>query len=468
MDRLACVSFSHLSCVGEGLDVAERERVMGLLRSVSPCVEPYGVDGRAFFLDARGLTGLYCNASRWTREVTGLLRGEGIAHHLVTGFSRFGTWAVATGCCALRGVGESTVRVFRSPGEEREAALGVRVEALIGEGRVLEAFGRLRVVTVGDFLRLPSEGLLLRYGEAVRELHAFATGGRETPLRGSYGVEPIAVALEFEPAENDTNRMLFRLKPVVERVVLRAAQGGEAVAGVSLEFVFERKGRSQEKVGVARPTLDVVVIVDLVRLRLEAMTFEAAVSALTLTVETVRADSEQMRLWLNGRPKRDVDAALRALARLRATYGDEAVVRAELVDRHLPHGSYRWVKVAGVSDVGVSGGSREEGGGEVGFGEGGRGDGGRMSSGVLVRRFYESPRRFAEPRRDHGDHAVVMGQGDDTVGQVHGPYRITGGWWRAQGGCERDDYFIETTRGEVLWVYLDRLTRRWFLQGRVE
>jgi protein ImuB len=32
----------------------------------------------------------------------------------------------------------------------------------------------------------------------------------------------------------------------------------------------------------------------------------------------------------------------------------------------------------------------------------------------------------------------------------------------------RDYYFVETRRGELLWVYYDRRRRGWFLHGRVE
>jgi len=32
----------------------------------------------------------------------------------------------------------------------------------------------------------------------------------------------------------------------------------------------------------------------------------------------------------------------------------------------------------------------------------------------------------------------------------------------------REYYFAETRRGNLLWVYHDRLRRRWFLHGVVE
>ena len=42
------------------------------------------------------------------------------------------------------------------------------------------------------------------------------------------------------------------------------------------------------------------------------------------------------------KPTRDLDAANRALARLRAEFGDEAVVYAKLTDGHLPEARFTW------------------------------------------------------------------------------------------------------------------------------
>jgi protein ImuB len=46
---------------------------------------------------------------------------------------------------------------------------------------------------------------------------------------------------------------------------------------------------------------------------------------------------------------------------------------------------------------------------------------------------------------------------------IVGPDRIAGGWW-AQA-VERDYYVVETSTGELLWVYHDKLRRRWLLHG---
>ena len=52
------------------------------------------------------------------------------------------------------------------------------------------------------------------------------------------------------------------------------------------------------------------------------------------------------------------------------------------------------------------------------------------------------------------------------VTRMLGPDRIATGWWKEP--ARRDYYFVETKTGEVLWIFLDRTSRRWFLHGIVD
>src|SRR5207247_1246017 len=127
----------------------------------------------------------------------------------------------------------------------------------------------------------------------------------------------------------------------------------------------------------ATPTLDAMQILDLVRLRLESLQLAAGVVEIELRAESCAATSEQLHLFIE-RPTRDLDAANRALARLRAEFGDESVVCDKLT----------------------------------------------------------------------------------------GPYVFSGGWWNRE--IQREYYFAETRRGDLLWLYYDRVRRRWFWQGMIE
>jgi protein ImuB len=51
------------------------------------------------------------------------------------------------------------------------------------------------------------------------------------------------------------------------------------------------------------------------------------------------------------------------------------------------------------------------------------------------------------------------------VDERAGPFVISGGWWARE--VRRDYYFVKTRRGDLLWIYHDRVRRKWFLQGGV-
>ena len=57
--------------------------------------------------------------------------------------------------------------------------------------------------------------------------------------------------------------------------------------------------------------------------------------------------AEQLRVFAE-QPRRDLAAADRALARLRAELGEESVVRAVLCDGHLPEACFAWQPIAAV------------------------------------------------------------------------------------------------------------------------
>jgi protein ImuB len=61
---------------------------------------------------------------------------------------------------------------------------------------------------------------------------------------------------------------------------------------------------------------------------------------------------------------------------------------------------------------------------------------------------------------------MLRGFEQGPVIRLSGPYVISGGWWKK--AIHREYHFAEMQRGDVLWIYYDRLRRRWFLQGRVE
>jgi protein ImuB len=157
----------------------------------------------------------------------------------------------------------------------------------------------------------------------------------------------------------------------------------------------------------------------------------------------VPASREQLRMFAD-KPRRDLAAANRALARLRAELGDEAVVRARLREGHLPEAGFAWEEV----DEVPAPKPRD------------------VDGGTLVRRIYTRPLALPARPRHEPDGWMLRDLKQGPVVRVLGPYVVSGGWWRKP--VHRDYHYAETQRGELLWVFYDRARRRWFLQGRVE
>ena len=85
----------------------------------------------------------------------------------------------------------------------------------------------------------------------------------------------------------------------------------------------------------------------------------------------------------------------------------------------------------------------------------------------LVRRIEAKPRRLAGgPYHSHEDGWLILGPKYGSIDKLTGPYVFSGGWWNRE--IQREYYYAETRRGDLLWLYYDRLRRRWFLQGAVE
>ena len=156
------------------------------------------------------------------------------------------------------------------------------------------------------------------------------------------------------------------------------------------------------------------------------------------------ATREQLRLFAE-QPKRDLDAANRALARLRAEFGDRAVVRATLKDGHLPEARFAWEPLDGIKLAVPN----------------------RAAPPTVVRRITAKPIMLPGiPTHTHEDGWLLLGPKYGSVDRLIGPYTLSGGWWNRE--IQRDYYYAETRRGDLLWIYYDRIRRRWFLQGSIE
>jgi protein ImuB len=351
--------------------------------------------------------------------------------------------------------------VLDDPREERRLAESVPLARLDISPKLRDQMALLGVRTLAGFLQLRAGDLLTRYGEEAARLHRDASGDTGIPIAPARPYDAVRVEVEIDPPDDSLPRLVFALKRALRDATALLAARSEAVIAMRLALRQGRAPAREERIETAAPTLDVTRLSDLVSLRLESVRLAAPVESVVIEVESVRVHAQQIALLqiesqCERRP-RDIEAANRALARVKAALGSDAVVCARLVKRHLPEASFRWEPVT-----------------RVRFPERDRRERARLgdfdpsASGApaalltLVRDLYAAPIPLP-PIPEHEPEAWLGARG--VVERIHGPFRVSGGWWRRR--VERDYYFVETQRGEILWVFLDRVRRRWFLHGAV-
>ncbi len=406
-----------------------------LLVRFSPRVEPNDQIAGSFWLDPSGLTGLYGSLEHWAQTMTAELRARSFHATVVVGFQRFRVFALA------RARGQ--LRVFDDPRHEAQEAARVPLNRLEFPPKLHDGLAVLGIRTLGAFLRLPGPEVRHRFGDIAAALHRAARDEAWTPLQPRPLEDPIVSRQQIDPPDHDHGRVLFALKGMLHHLFRKLADRGEAMTALRITFELDHADDHTERLEPARPTLDVLTVLDLVRLRLETTRLPAPVEEIVAELEGVRADRTQLTLFRT-QLKRNLDAASRALARVRAAFGDRAVTRARLYAAHLPEAGFSWepIERAQFPQPRVL-----------------------EAPPPLVRRLLSRPRPLPAPPRTEPERWLT-GLGAGAVERLHGPHRVSGGWWVRT--VERDYYYLETRTGDLLWIFYDRPRRRWFLHGHVD
>ncbi len=405
------------------------------LQYFTPHVEPAAGEPGVFWLDATGLERLHDSLSRWAALIRSNLEQAGFRATTVVGFTRFGSYALAR---ARRGI-----LVLKTPDDERAAARRVPLDRLALEPRARDTLYKLGIQTVGGLVDLPPEGIEKRFGAGSYRLHRLAAGERSLPLQPDRPLPPVWQRLQLDHPEANAKRLMFAIERLMPPLLEELASRGHALNEVRVGFRFERAGDHIESVRPATPTLDAGQLLGLIRLRLEAVRkLPDGVVEVVLIARGGPATSKQLQLF--GQPRRDLAAANRALARVRAALGDARVTRAQLREGHLPEASFSWENL----DALKSSTPRA------------------TDAGRLIRRIHARPLPLPQRSRRDPDGWLLQGLQQGPVVRLLGPYVVSGGWWNRS--VHREYHFAETRKGELLWIFYDRVRRRWFLQGQVE
>ena len=306
---------------------------------------------------------------------------------------------------------------------------------------LLERFG-LR--TLGDFMALPRTALPLRLGKAGVSLHRLASGEDETPLTLTPPPPDVSESFDLDEPETLLEPLLFLLRGLLDRVVARLKTMSLSCGGFSVEFFHHPQGVRTVEVKVASPTRDVAVLMDLLRLTLQARPPDTAVCALSVRTRVQRPKHTQLGLFDGERLY--PEQLMNLVARLSALVGDDAVGQAAVVDSHLPGLATVLPLPPPTNDPDDTPDPKE------------------LAPQMAIHLFR--PPQQATVVQKEGKPAWIAAE------RINGPIVFCGGPYRLRAGSGTEDmrdYFdIEVPSGEAFRLYCEHNTGIWFLDGRYD
>jgi protein ImuB len=414
------------------------EACTGLVRDLqtfSPHVERDPVQAGVFYVDPSGLEHLYGGELSWARCVHRYLSGRGFFSTVVVAHGRTLSYAL---CRVSRGA-----RVIDSLEETLRLAHEVPLERLHVSPKLRDALERLGLSTLGDLSSFAVDALGTRFGREASAWCRVARGEETLPLCAEPHVDTPRVEMEIDPPDHDVSRLCFTLKRGLDRLLEDVRSRGMSVRALWMTLVLERGEDSVQRLEPSAPTRDAQLLLELLRLRLQALLLAAPVEAVVLEAQTT--DAVQGQLGMFG-PRRDLSAGERAIARLKAIFGADVVCRLYLEDAHLPEARFRWAEAGRLCFPQVE--EAEE----------------RYVEAPLVRRLMPRPLPL-RAELSLTDAGAKLVHGDDAM-PLTGPYRVSGGWWVRE--VARDYYYACAANGELWWVFYDMKRDGWFLHGVVD
>lgn len=401
----------------------------------SPRIEPSSSEPGVFWVDASGLCPLYASLQEWALEVRDYLRQAKIESVVGIGFSRFGSYAAARSCTGII--------VFRDTGHEHKYLRAVPIDRLGFDPDLRDKLFKLGIRTLGGFVDLPAVGIRKRFGPEAHALHEMARGSGWAPLEPEPYRAPITRTMLLEYPETNIDRLIVNLEPRLQSILTTLASKSAALASLRIDLLLDDGSVHREKLSPAAPTLDLDQLLTLIRLRLETLMLSAGVIELEIKGLGSPAAQRQLELFRE-KPRRTLEAVKRAFAKIRAELGDDAVVRAQLYDGHLPEARFGWEPLDELTLPEPTG----------------------VTHRPLVRRLYSPPIQLPPRARHEPDGWLIARFADGPVVEVIGPHIVSGGWWTRD--TSRAYHYVRTRSGRWLWIYNDRKRRRWFLHGEVE
>ena len=483
--RAICPDLSHAPHQ-PAEDARALESLARWLMRFSPVVAPEPPD--AIFLDVTGSERLFGSYENLLRIVTLAVARLNISANICIAPTLGAAWAVAS---FIDGAIVSPDQLISTLSPFPPQAL--RLDAVTAA--VLDSLG---IETIGRLIDLPREALPARFGATLLQRIDQALGRIAEPLAPLPHRSPIQARMEFDGAVDSPEILGLALKELLGTLLVQLTRHGCGARRLDVEFRCAHHPPLLKTILLSRPTRNVGNLLNLLRCMLETVYSDEGFTAIRLSAPLFeRLTDEQSTLHEDAGHVSEVELG-HLLERLQIRLGPQAVVRAELIESHLPEKasqllastlSRRERKIAN-DEIQIHGGMTND---EIRIHESMTNS--RMKDFASIRNLnirnlfvnsnfvirHSSPRPLhllSKPREvkvmsapsHEGGGLPFSFTCDGTVHRIMhaiGPERIAGVWW--EGRDKTRDYFdAQDHNGRRFWLFRVAQSGRWFMHGLFE
>lgn len=307
----------------------------------------------------------------------------------------------------------------------------IPLQRLTRKRQVLELMQGIGLSTIGDCLQLPRPELARRTGPEFVLLLDRLLGRAPDPRPLWQPPEVFSQRLLLLHEIGQASALLFPARRLLESLCgfLRGRDG--AAQHLQWRFLHRDADATQLVQGMLAPSREVDYLLEVFRQLLERLTLPEAVVEILLRVDDWQAVQQPSTDLFRTVQDRQDDVFLE---RLRARMGNESVQGIQALPDHRPEHAWRYCEPVEKDD--------------------GRKD-------VSARHDHQPIWLLPKPQSLPVRQGRPCYQGQLQLERFS--QRIESGWW--DGDVARDYYRASNPAGQQLWVYQDRRSGKWFLQG---
>ena len=369
-----------------------------------------------------------------------------VAHAVRARAARLGL-EVRVGIAASKGLARIACRtaeiaiVPAAPAAARAFLAPLPLAMLAPSPEIADALARWGLRTVGELAHLRPEDVAVRLGAAGARLVRLARAQDDEAFLPQAPADAVEEGTELDYALDSLDPLVFVLRGLIDRALVRLACRGLACAGLTLRLMVEPRSFEIREVPLQSPTRESGILLQLVRLELSRRAPSAPVTGMTILVLPARVRAIQLDMLRPNGPAPDRLAA--TLGRLSALVGPEHVGTPRVADT--------WREEAMTIDRPV-----------LDTGEMSAVCVGPSDTGALGIRRFRPPQEVEVLMERKGPAAF---RGKETAARIliaAGPYRISGEWWSGRA-FHREYWDVHASDGAVYRMHQDG--EKWFLDG---